>query len=55
MVSENKTITVKETVFNNQTKQNEIIERQYIVCGVCGHANPSTNAMCEMCSNFLDD
>ena len=27
--------------------------KKYIVCEVCGHANPEYTALCEMCSNYL--
>ena len=28
-------------------------DKKYIVCEVCGYANPENASMCEMCSNYL--
>lgn len=30
-----------------------VIQEQLVICKVCGHSNPSTNGICEMCSNYL--
>lgn len=49
-----KRVFVTSKIFNEHTKCNEIIEKEYIICDVCGHANEPNNAQCEMCSNYLD-
>ena len=28
-------------------------KEKYIICDMCGHANPENKAMCDMCSNYL--
>ena len=40
---------------NPETKQKEPYEEEFIICDVCGHANPILNHECEQCSNFLED
>ena len=47
-MQEKPVITVKET-----DKQGNVVERTYVICEVCGHANDATKAQCEMCSNYL--
>lgn len=48
-------VFLKKTVLNNETKQPEIVEEEFVICDVCGHANPVTSHECEQCSNFLED
>ena len=28
-------------------------DKKYVLCDMCGHANPEYTAQCEMCSNYL--
>lgn len=48
-------VVLEKTRFNNETKQTETIKEEYLICDVCGHANPILRHECEVCSNFLDD
>ena len=29
-------------------------EEKFVICEVCGHANPQKTAICKMCSNYLE-
>ena len=40
---------------NPETKEKEELREEFVVCDVCGHANPILNHECEQCSNFLED
>lgn len=48
-------VFVKKTFVNPETKEQTEVEEEYVVCDVCGHANPVLKHECEQCSNFLDD
>ena len=48
-------VVLEKPVFNEKTKQTEIVKEEFLVCDVCGHANPILKHECEVCSNFLDD
>ena len=42
-------ITEKVILVTQQGNESE----KYVVCEVCGYANPEKTAMCKMCSNYL--
>lgn len=29
------------------------MKKEYVICDMCGHANPAPAAICKMCSNYL--
>ena len=29
------------------------LKKEYVVCDMCGYANPAPASMCKMCSNYL--
>ena len=51
----------KET--NVESKEQEVPEKtlliaqkekeKFVICEMCGHANPENTALCKMCSNYL--
>ena len=48
-------VVLHKSNFNAATNQTEQIDEEYIICDVCGHANPITKHECELCSNFLEE
>lgn len=42
-------------LINPETKEKEEIHEEYVVCDVCGCANPVLNHKCKECSNLLED
>ena len=40
---------------NPETKIEETLEEEYVICDVCGHANPVQRHECAQCSNFLEE
>ncbi len=33
----------------------ELKKKETIICDMCGHVNPAGSAICEQCSNYLDE
>ncbi len=40
-------------VVTQKEGDDKVVQQEYVVCEVCGHANKRTNGLCEMCSNYL--
>ena len=48
-------VVLHKTIVNPVTKQPETVDEEFLICDVCGHANPVTRHECEQCSNFLEE
>lgn len=50
-----KHVILHKSVINPVTKEAEKIDEEFVICDVCGHANPVKNHECEKCTNFLEE